>query len=463
MSVVVLVLAPLAWVWGASVWDTAGQVRMARDLDATGATLARNVRAGTLDAEVSAASNRIRIRLLQPGGRVILDVDREGSQRWHERATEVFFGPDGRPDPALLDARMPPVLERPETVDALASGRGQRCEVLAADLLLRCADARVVEREGGPVVLHLQASAARSTRALYADRYQMLQLTLYVLVMAVLGTLWLGTRWVRPMESLRDQALARTRGRVSTEPLVVDRRDEYGELADAFNTLLAALESRNRANETFAADLAHELKNPIAAVRAAASALEPGKPLTEARAARLHRILSDSSGRMAVVIDRFLELARAEAGLADQAREAVDLAALARGIVGAHRADPRHGSVTFSVSATPAVVRGSEERLETAVRNLVANGASFAGAGGEVTVRVTSSAEEVVLTVSDTGPGIEEADLERVFDRYFSKRQGGTGLGLALSRAIAVAHGGTLTASSPPGQGATFTLRLPRA
>lgn len=461
MAVVLIVLAPLAWVWGTTLWDTASQVRMARDLDATAANLARNVRAGTLNTEVAASSNRVRIRLFDAEGALLEDVDREGSQRWHDRVTEVFFGPEGRPDPAALDATRAAVWDRPEMREAVVVGRGQACAVLGAFELLGCAVARRVDGLDGVRFLHVQGSAARSTRALYADRFQLLQLTLYVLLFAVLATLWLGTRWVRPMESLRDQALERTRGKVSTEPLVVDRNDEYGELADAFNTLLSALDSRNRANETFAADLAHELKNPIAAVLAASEALEPGRPLTEARAARLHRILSDSSERMAVVIDRFLELARAEAGLSNRTRELVDLEGLVNGIVNGHRADERFADVTFVLDVVPAVVVGTAERLETTVRNLVSNAACFAAPSGTVTVRVRSSGDEVVVEVSDTGPGITAADLPRVFDRYFSKRQGGTGLGLALSRAIAEAHGGTLTVRSPPGEGAEFTLVLP--
>jgi two-component system sensor histidine kinase ChvG len=327
-----------------------------------------------------------------------------------------------------------------------------------------CSEVRRVQTPKGWRYLHIQRSVAQSTRALWEDRFQMTQLTLIVLVFAVLLTLWLGTRWVRPIESLRDQALARTRHGVSTEPLTIERKDELGEVADAFNTLLAAIEQRNKANETFAADLAHELKNPIAAVRTAAEALEGGKPLTEARAERLNRILADSSKRMQLVIDRFLELARAEAGLAQKVLVPVDLVRLLGGLLEGLAADERFAGVAFTltVDGTPQPLEGDEERLETAFRNLLINGATFAAPAGKVEVVVRAWDSTVDVSVRDSGPGIAEDDLPRIFDRYFSKRQGGTGLGLPLAKAIVEAHGGELFAESPPGAGARFTARFYR-
>lgn len=460
--VVGLVLAPLVWVWGTALWDTATTMGLRRDLGATAMLAGRRIRSGSFEPETMAFTHRVRIRILDEAGHVELDVDHEGRSRWTDSLGAVFFGPEGRPDPARADERREPVVARPESVEALTGAEGRACSLDELTQLLTCAVARRVELERGPRLLHVQASRARSTRALYADRFQLLQLTLYVLLLAIPLTVWLGIRWVRPLESLRDQALARTRGRVSTEPLVADRDDEYGELADAFNTLLAALESRNRANETFAADLAHELKNPIAAVRTAAEALAPGKPLTEARAARLHRILSDSSERMAVVIDRFLELARAEAGLANRERDPLDLTELTRAVVGAIAADERFTGVQFDVSGPAAEIVGNAERLETTLRNLVANAASFASPEGRVEVTVTVLPGAVEVAVADSGPGIAPEDLPRIFDRYFSRRQGGTGLGLPLSRAIVEAHGGSLTAHSEPDEGAVFTVWLPR-
>jgi two-component system sensor histidine kinase ChvG len=134
--------------------------------------------------------------------------------------------------------------------------------------------------------------------------------------------------------------------------------------------------------------------------------------------------------------------------------------------------------VRFVVEAeAPTMVAGVEPRLDSLVRNLVDNAASFAGADGEVRVTVRADHEEppqAVLEVSDTGPGIAEKDLPRMFERFFTTRavvngnaepsarkQKGTGLGLALVKAVAEAHGGTVSALSSPGAGATFRVTLP--
>jgi two-component system sensor histidine kinase ChvG len=242
------------------------------------------------------------------------------------------------------------------------------------------------------------------------------------------------------------------------------REDEVGDLALAFNALLDALAERSRSNEAFVADLAHEFKNPVAAIRACAERLGSEEKLDETRAKRLAEVLSQSSRRLDALVTQFLELARAEAGLPNEGREDVDVAALARGIVDGARGDARFGSVTFEVRApeTTRTVRGVAHRLEAALRNLVDNAASFAGEGGRVTVEVAESDGAIEVAVSDSGPGIAADDLPRVFDRFFTKREreGGTGLGLALTRAVVQAHGGTVRAESPPKSGARFVVRL---
>lgn len=465
VAVAMIVLAPAVYVWTTSLQDTVSIALLRTDLTNATSAAVRGARAGTLDVEDVSSTHRVRIRLLDGGFRVLEDGAHDGDARWFHPLTDLWFGPEGRPRPAEWDPKLPPLPEREELVEALGTGVGSGCQATARGDLWICAEARRVETPDGTRWLHVQRSTARSARALWADRFQMTQLTLSVLAFAVLLTLWLATRWVRPIESLRDQALARVQGPVSTEPLSVERSDELGEVADAFNTLLASIAERNRANELFAADLAHELKNPLAAVRTAADALGSGRPLDPERAARLERILADSASRMQTVIDRFLELARAEAGLADAERRDVDVVALVDGLLDGLRADPRYPDVRFVRDGDPGPlpVPAAPERLETALRNLLGNGAAFASGRDPAEVRVTVRAlgARVQLDVADTGPGIPADDLPRLFDRYFSRRQGGTGLGLALAKAIVDAHGGSLTATSEPGRGAVFSASLP--
>ncbi len=215
------------------------------------------------------------------------------------------------------------------------------------------------------------------------------------------------------------------------------------------------------------ADLVHEFKNPVAAVRACADTLVSG-PLDEERAARIARVLHDSTGKLDQLVPHVLELARAEAGLPNEERSRVDVHVLTSALVERFRDDARYAGRRFVFEALeePSIVLGVPHRLDALFRELVDNGASFAGEDGIVRVSVASSGGEVRVVVSDDGPGISADDLPKVFERFFTRRQGerrGTGLGLALVRAVTEAHGGTVIASSRPGEGASFEVRLPRA
>ena len=210
----------------------------------------------------------------------------------------------------------------------------------------------------------------------------------------------------------------------------------------------------------------HEFKNPVTTIRACAESLAAGG-VDETRAARLAKILDGSSARLDALVSQFLELARAEAGMPNEARAPVDVLLHARGVVST--IEPRHPEVAFSVEGEEGlVVHGVEARLDSLVRNLVDNAASFA----KNTVRVTVAREggHVIVEVCDDGPGIAEKDIDRVFDRFFTtravsgdaaagRRTAGTGLGLALVKAIAEAHGGSVSATSA--KGATFRVTLP--
>ncbi|MCB9700056.1 MAG: HAMP domain-containing histidine kinase, partial [Alphaproteobacteria bacterium] len=310
-------------------------------------------------------------------------------------------------------------------------------------------------------LLHAMRGDRRYVTSLYEQRFQLSAVTLVVLTIGALLALWMGARMVGPIESLRDQVVDRTRGPVSTRPVVLERKDELGELASAFNELLRAIDERDRSNAAFAADLAHELKNPVAAVRAAAEALGSERPVEGERRDRLRRVLADSAARMEVVVHQFLELARAEAGLQDRERERVALLATCRSLVDGLRTDERFVDRRWVCEGEELAVDAVPERLETAVRNLLANAAHFARS--EVTLTVRRAEDRAVIEVRDDGPGIAEEELPHVFDRYYTTREGGTGLGLALVKAIASAHGGSVEARSVPGDGATFRLVLPLA
>ncbi len=300
----------------------------------------------------------------------------------------------------------------------------------------------------------------------------MLRLSLIMLPVALVFSWWMGKRMVRPIEWLRERVLEKVKSGNPTADLDPPPGDEVAELAGAFNDLLGALDERRRANEAFVADLVHEFKNPVAAIRACAESLDNTGAVDEKRSARLAKILADSSTRLDLLVSQFLGLARAEAGMPNEVRTKVDIGALAKGVVTS--LEPRHPNVTFVVDASEeATTQGVESRLDSVVRNLVDNAASFAGDGGNVRVKVELKEANVVLEVSDSGPGIAESDLPRMFERFFTTRavageggsarkEKGTGLGLALVKAVVEAHGGEVSARSSPGAGATFQVVLPK-
>lgn len=315
----------------------------------------------------------------------------------------------------------------------------------------------------------LERLALESPEAALNLRNPLRRLTVVILPGAALLAGWLGWRMVRPIERLRDQVLAKEDDVCKAGDLDASRSDELGDLARSVNRLLDQLELRRRQNEAFVADLAHEFKSPVAAIRAAAEALDrPAAEIDPVRLERIARILRDSGHRLDMLLSQFLELARAEGGMIDAERAEVDVAALARGIAGSFAQDPRYLALSFEVHG-PAelVVLGVASGIESALRNLIDNAASFARTRVGVFVRREGSS--IVIEVDDDGPGVATEDAARVFDRFFTRprpnaepgnAKPGTGLGLSLVRAVAVAHAGSVELGEAPGGGARFTLTL---
>jgi two-component system sensor histidine kinase ChvG len=523
--------------WSAMERDIGGKLQWsareaARDTaDALGSARTEGLDPAATEARLEevAAHHTVRIRVIRSDGTVRFDVDHDqGTDLVHQVGT-LFFGPDGAPTLREFDETLGPLQRRPEITRVTAwhdesgiappppllpegtahdYGFGVKrknhdpgaaapvstlfrtspppapatdvdtgCRTSPAFKLLVCHAARGVAVGDGVEAIYVQESSRRAVRALYDLRYQLLRLSLIMLPFALGFSWWMGRRMVHPIEWLRERVLEKARVANPRADLDPPPGDEVADLADAFNGLLGSLDERRRANEAFIADLVHEFKNPVAAIRTCAETLDGGG-VDEKRAARLSKILADSSTRLDALVSQFLELARAEAGMPNELRAPVDLAALARGVT--HAIEPGHPEVRFAVEAdAAAMVVGVETRLDSVVRNLVDNAASFAGEGGEVRVRVKldpDDATRVVLEVCDTGPGIPEKDLPRMFERFFTTRavagggaepsarkQKGTGLGLALVKAVAEAHGGQVSARSSAGTGTTFRVVLPVA
>ena len=411
------------------------------------------------DGEVSsravhaiAEQHAVRVRVFSAGR--VLEADHDAS-----RLGMFFFSDDGAPTLRAFDGTLPSISERAEARASSASGE-PGCRTAPSGRLLVCHSVRRVQLGQEAVLVYVQESSRRSVRALYDLRYQLLKLTLVVLPLSLLLAWWLGRRFVRPIEELRAQVHEKTRtGRRGS--ITLDRGDEMGELASAFEHLVSQLDTRARSNEAFVADVVHELKSPVATVRACAEMLE-GRRLDPERAGRLAAALATSAERMESLLGRLLVLARAEAGMPDAQRAPVEVRALIERVVA--DAELRHPAVAIACESSPeardAEVTGVADALADAIRNLVDNAAAF---GESVVARLDRSDGWLRLVVSDDGVGISEGDLSRVFDRFFTTRAraDGTGLGLALVRAVVEAHGGRVDVASVLGEGTRFTVLLP--
>lgn len=454
-AILAVVLAPLFFAWGAAIVSRVSD----RSLEDEVRSAARNAGTSASSLVAVAGENTAWVTVLRRDGSIAREANRSVRDTPWERLTLPFMGPGESPSLALWERTQGSFSERSVVVEALAGRASSRCALGLEGALVVCEAASPLREE----VSYARAYRVRAVRRLFDVRYQIAKLVLFVLVIGAALAWWLGRSAVRPLEALRAQVASRVGPPISLEPVPDAREDEVGDVARAFNRLLLALDARNRAYETFAADLAHELKNPVATVRAAAEALEGDAPLDAQRRERLARALAQGAQRLDALVGRFLELARAEAGLPDEPREEVALDDMVRALAERARNDPRYAQVRFEVSAAPTRVRGVAVRLEDAVWNVIDNAASFAGAPGEVRVGLAREGERAVLRCSDSGPGIADEDLPRVFERFFTtrKRSRGTGLGLSLTRAVVEAHRGRVTAASPPGSGAVFTIELP--
>ncbi|MEX0983716.1 MAG: ATP-binding protein [Actinomycetota bacterium] len=218
----------------------------------------------------------------------------------------------------------------------------------------------------------------------------------------------------------------------------------------------------------FVANASHELKTPVASIRAAAETLRHGALEDPPAAARFSEQLERESIRLSRIVSDLLDLTRLEAG--SERHEVVRLDALLRDEAERSLDEARAAGVSLTVEAPSRVdVEGSERDLALLVRNLVDNAISYTPSGGTVTVSVDAVMDRVVLVVRDTGVGIPGRELPRVFERFFrvdrarSRQTGGTGLGLAIVKHVAENHGATVTVRSELGAGTTFEVTFPRA
>jgi two-component system sensor histidine kinase MprB len=240
-----------------------------------------------------------------------------------------------------------------------------------------------------------------------------------------------------------------------SERMEVVGRDELTRLAGSFNATLDALESSVEAQRHLVADASHELRTPIASLRANIQTLEQADRLPPSDREALRSDIVEELDELTALVADIVELARgAKPG---QAEDDVRLDQLVETAV--ERARGRAGDrVAFTVDAEPTLVRGDPQRIHRAIANLVDNALKWSPPGGEVELGLSAGE----LTVRDHGPGFSDGDLERVFERFYraedARGMPGSGLGLAIVRQAAEAHGGSVEAANAPGGGALLRV-----
>ncbi len=269
----------------------------------------------------------------------------------------------------------------------------------------------------------------------------------------------------RPLLALADATRAFAAGDPHADARLRPAPGELGEVGAAFAEMAGTVRRQDELRRAVVADVAHELRTPVTILRGQTEQLLDGiaEP-TEERLVSLH----DEVLRLGRLTDDLATLSAADAaGLALHPGR-VDLGTLAGRAVEAMRTQFADADLAVDVDAGPGVeVLGDHARLTQVVTNLLTNAVKFTPPGGRVTVTAARSGRDGVLTVADTGPGIAEAELPHVFERFWRGRaaggRSGTGIGLAVVDALVGAHHGTVTATSPAEGGACFTVRLPLA
>ncbi|QEH36203.1 Sensor kinase CusS [Aquisphaera giovannonii] len=288
------------------------------------------------------------------------------------------------------------------------------------------------------------------------------------LLAATLGGYALAGRSLAPVQRITESARRISAANLGERVRPSDGRDELGRLGATLNDMLDRIDRAFVATRRFTGDAAHELKTPVASIRAEAEvALISRRPADEYEATL--RSIVEEADRLARLSERLLLLSREDLGaFAELPRQPVRLDELVRATAADAAELARRAGVELRVEALPAsFVEADPVLLRQVFENLIENAVKYTPSSGAVTVRGRAQGDGAVVEVIDTGIGIPAEALPRIFDRFYrvdpsrSRRTGGTGLGLSIARALAERHGGSIEADSRPGAGSTFRVVLP--
>jgi two-component system sensor histidine kinase ChvG len=438
----------------------------ARLFDQDGLLIADSLRIGGADGEFE-------IEMLPPpqNDTVLTSL----GQRLYDWAVALL--PRGKPLPLYRERVGQQGTDYPEVIQALL---GNPTSALRADghgsLVLTVAVPVQRYREVlGALMLSTNGDSIDA--AIRDVRINILKVFGIALGVTVLLSLYLAGTIARPVHRLAEAAerVRRGVGRQTEIPDFTQRGDEIGDLSGVLREMTQALWARMDAIERFAADVAHEIKNPLSSLR---SAVETVARIEDPiRQRRLMAIILDDVQRLDRLITDISDASRVDAELSREDKQPVNVARMLATLAELHEATalPESARLVLDLPAGQRLmVNGVEDRLVQIMRNLIANAVSFSPAKSRITLSARREGQRLRIAVTDQGPGIPEGKLEAIFDRFYTERPEGekfgthSGLGLSISRQIAEAHGGRLfaenvTDSAGKVLGARFVLLLPAA
>ncbi len=286
-------------------------------------------------------------------------------------------------------------------------------------------------------------------------------------LLALLLTLALSNHILKPVRELTRIANRMERGDLS-QRIRIRTKDEMGMLAHAFNTMADSLARSEQLRRNLVSDVAHELRTPLTNVRGYLEALKDG--VIDPTGEMIASLYEESLLLSRLVVD-LQELSLAEAGQLHLVRRPLALEEVIVKAVSSLQLQATNKQLALRVEMSPCLprVEADAERVGQVLRNLVSNAITHTPPGGEIRIRARSINGEVLVSVDDTGEGIDEQHLPYIFERFYrtdasrSRATGGTGLGLAIVKQVVEAHGGQVEAESAPGRGSSFTFSLPVA
>ncbi len=416
--------------------------------------------------------------LIGPGGVIEIELLQPADDSdWTRQAFDAVYGwitqriPERKGWPPYGERPQQEAKDYPPVMRALAGNIGQQiwADTGGGKVLGVAVPVQRLRAVMGAVLV--TRDTTKMEKAIQTVREDILKVFGVAVLVTVALSLYLAGTITRPIRRLAAAAelVRRGHGRHQLIPDFTRRRDEIGELSGALREMTSALWARMDAIESFAADVAHEIKNPLSSLRSAVETTSRIKDPEQQR--RLMAIIVEDVQRLDRLITDISDASRLDAELSRAEAGDVDIAAMLDMLVELYSTTAEDGGPTLRLSIEPGPmlhVFGLEDRLVQVFRNLIGNAISFSPPGGLITIRALRDRGVVTVTVADDGPGIPDTKLTAIFDRFYSERPAGekfgthSGLGLSISKQIVDAHNGEIFAANrDDGRGARFTVRIP--